>query len=262
MTAMRPLVLALALCACKPPPPEPTPAASAAAPTTTPPADSPAAPPAAEPPPAQEERCKCPAEPAPGEAVADEPAEAAFDEEDPDAKQRRERATKKLPKPLAARLSAALPDVRAACDVALSGPCSLRGDFDGDGAPDDAVLVRGSSGAGGIALLWGTGAAELLGGGRRGACWTTTEVVDLDGTSDVEPCAEEIDADIAWIARWELRPRRLRDGRPVVTGKIGRRTVESPTPGAVGDALYLSGGDAAAVLYRAATGWILMHLGY
>ncbi|MRG93415.1 hypothetical protein [Polyangium spumosum] len=167
-----------------------------------------------------------------------------------------------LPGALVARLRAELPEHHAACDVALSGPCAVRGDLDGDGAIDDVVLVRSRAGAGGIAILWGTGAAELLGGGRRGQWWTRTEVPDLGGRPDAPPRPTEIDADFGWLARWELRPRALRDGLPVLVGRIGPRIVESPAPGALGDGLLLDGGDAAAVLYRTRGGWTLMHLGF
>jgi hypothetical protein len=238
---------ALALCTCKPaPPPEPTPAE----PIATPPPVARAEPPAE--PPAEPERCKCP-----GDAPAEPPTD--DDEVDEFADKRRARAKRKVPKALATRLSAALPEHRAACDVALSGPCALRGDLDGDGALDDVVLVRARDGAGGLAILWATGTTELLGGGRRGQCWTTTEVADLDGTSDVEPCPQEIDADLSWIAHWELRPRQVKDG-PVLTDPGRRR--EWKAPGAVGDGLMLSGTDAAAALYRTAAGWTLMHLGF
>lgn len=211
------------------------------------------------------ERCTCPADPAPAPAparAADAAAAEARDEaEDSDARKRRVRAGKLPPKALVARLRAAFPDARPACDVALSGPCNLRGDLDGDGAPDDLVLVRSGDGAGGLAILFGAGAAELLGAGTRG-CWTTTEVADEDGTSDVRPCPTEIEADLGWIARWELRPRRLRDGAPVLVGTVRGRDVASPAPGAVGDGVLLAGSDAAAVLYRSAAGWTLMHLGF
>ncbi|MDI3290310.1 hypothetical protein [Polyangium sp. 15x6] len=167
-----------------------------------------------------------------------------------------------LPRALTARLSAALPDHRAKCDGAMSGPCNLRGDLDGDGILDDVVFVQSRAGAGGIAILWGKGAVELLGGGRRGQSWTTTEVADVDGSQGATPSATEVDADLGWLARWELRPRKLRNDVPVLVGRIGGRTVESPAPGALGDGLLLDGGDAAAVLYRTADGWTLMHLGF
>ncbi|MDC3960511.1 hypothetical protein [Polyangium jinanense] len=245
------------LCACKPaPPPEPRPSVGAPRPPAAAPAEPPAAA-VAEPQDEADARCKCPAEPSvAAEVTVDAAADETVDAE------RGARAQRELPKALAARLRAALPEHRAACDVARSGPCTLHGDLDGDGVLDDVVLVRSRAGAGGIAILWGKGAAELLGGGRRGQCWTRTEVPDVDGSPGATPCATEIDADLGWLARWELRPRKLRNDVPVLVGRIGGRTVESPAKGALGDGLLLDGGDAAAVLYRTADGWTLMHLGF
>lgn len=256
-------LVATTLCACKPAPsPEPRPSVGVPRPATAAQAEPEAA---AVPTPNGEEeaRCKCPAEASgAAEATVDADAEETVDAEDPDARTRGARAQQELPRPLATRLRAALPDHHAACDVAQSGPCTLRGDLDGDGVLDDVVLVRSRAGAGGMAILWGNGAAELLGGGRRGQCWTKTEVLDVGGQPVATPCPTEIDADLGWLARWELRPRKLRNDLPVLVGQRGARTLESPAPGALGDGLLLDGGDAAAILYRTAGGWTLMHLGF
>lgn len=254
---MRPAVLlALALCTCKTaPPPEPKPAKPVApVAKIEPPPAQPTAEPAA--PPAEPEQCKCPADPVAAADPPDDPDDEFADEDD--AKKRRARAKKKIAKPLAAKLTAAFPDHRPACDVALSGPCNLRGDLDGDGAPDDVVLVRSKDGAAGLAILYAAGPTELLGGGRRGACWTTTELEDLDGSNDVAPCPEEIDPNLAWISSWDLRPRQK--DAAVLTDPGRKRTYKAP--GALGDGLQLGGSDAAAVLYRTATEWTLMGLGY
>ena len=92
----------------------------------------------------------------------------------------------------------------------------------------------------------------------RGACWTTTEIENIDGTSDVPPCPEAIDPNLTWIAHWELRPRKKNS--PELTDPRRKRTYKAP--GALGDGLHLSGTDAAAALYRTTTGWTLMHLGF
>ena len=247
------------LCACTPAhPPEPRPPLGVPRPPTGAPAEPPAA---AAPAPKGEEdtRCKCPAE---ASAAASAAAHEPVDDEGPDAQARGERARREISKALAAQLRAELPEHRAACDVALSGPCTVRGDIDGDGAPDEVVLVRSRAGAGGIAILWGKGGVELLGGGRRGQCWTRTEVPDVGEEAGARSCPEEMDADFGWLARWELRPRRLRKDVPILVGRIGGRSVEWVAPGALGDGLQLDGGDAAAVLYRTASGWTLMHLGF
>ena len=85
---------------------------------------------------------------------------------------------------------------------------------------------------------------------------------DLGAAPEAPGPPEEIDADLAWITRWELRPRNLHNGAPVFIGQMGARIVESPAPGALGDGLLLDGGDAAAILYRVPGGWTLMHLGF
>lgn len=248
-------LVALTLGACKPAPPEAAPVEPPAAPPVAARGEPPVTKPTAEPPPEEPAGCLCPAP-----ATAELPVDASDEELDEEPGKRRARAKKSVPAALAARVRAAFPGLRPACDVALSGPCAVRGDLDGDGKIDDVVLVRSSDGAGGLAILWAAGTAELLGAGRRGQCWTTTEVVDLDGTSDVAPCPAEVDADLRWIAHWELHPRKLGARGPAVADPRRRR--EYPAPGVVGDGLYLSGSDAAAVLYRAESGWILMHLGF
>lgn len=216
-----------------------------------------------EPPPGAPTACKCPAEPG-AEAATDESeaAEGREFDEDPDRRTRLARARKQIARSLATRLKKDLPGHKPACDVALSGPCALRGDFDGDGVRDDVVLVRDGKGAAGLAFVWGKGGTELLGGGLHGPCWTTTEVPDLDGAPAAEPCPVEIEADLDWLARWDLRPRGGGSDGPVLLGRMHGAEVRFPAAGAVGDGVLLDGGDAAAILYRRADGWTLMHLGY
>ena len=222
------------LCACTPtptPPPEPKPSAGVSRPAAL-------------------------------QVAGDVPAEETVAEKDPDAEERDAPPRRDHPRELVPRLRSALPDHQVACDVARSGPCSVQGDLDGDGRLDDAVFVRSRAGAVGIALLMATSPTDLLGGGRRGKYWTKTEVADVGAAPEAPGPAEEIDADLGWIRRWELRPRKLRNGAPFFVGQIGKRIVESPAPDAVGDGLLLDGGDAAAILYRVPGGWRLMHLGY
>lgn len=205
---------------------------------------------------ADTEHCTCPPAPAPRE-----PDDHGSDiDDDPQTiRTRRARARKKLPPALATRLRHDLPTHHHACDVIRSGPCTIRGDFDGDKLPDDAVLVRDANKAGGIAILWGKGSADLLGGGRY-QCWTTTEVADLDGSPIGEPCLEPIDTDLSWLYDWQLLTAD-RTGDTVLlrhsAGKAGY-----PAPGALGDGLFVSGSDAAAALHRTSAGWTLMELGF
>lgn len=246
----------VALVACTPAPPPALPP-----PPIAPPA--PSSPPAPEPPPIAatepaDTRCTCPEQPLPP-AIPDI-ADAEDDDVPEDLQARRARTLKKLPKPLAARLRAALPDLRHACDVTAAGPCTLRADFDGDSLPDDAILVRSPHNAGGIAILWGHGGTDLLGAGRH-QCWLTSEQANLDGSPVDEPCLEPIDPDLAWISRWSLLTRTPADPAPILRRPASTKSGH-PAPGALGDALLLDSGDAATALYRTSSGWTLMHLGY
>ena len=259
-------LVALASVTCTPasvaPPPRPAESRVESDPKPTPAAkpEPPAIAAASEPPPA--EACRCPAT---GAASQDEEAvspEDELDDDDPERRARRARARKKIAAALASRLKQELPRHRPACDVAASGPCSLRGDFNGDGARDEVVLVRDEAGAGGLAFLWAGGGAELLGGGRRGVCWSATEVPDLDGTAAPPSCPEEIDADLDWLAAWDLRPREVGSEGPAFVGRVLHRTMRFQAADSVGDGVLIDGGDAAAILYWRREGWVLMDLGY
>lgn len=267
------VLVALALTSCKKQPPEST------APAPSPPPPAQAEPPAAapepiattvEPPASEPVACKCPADPGAGVPAApaspSETAEAGELDDDPDRKARLARARKTIAKPLAARLAKELPGLKPACDVVLDGPCSVRGEFDGDALRDDVVLVRDDQGAAGLAFLWGKGGAEQLGAGRRGQCWARTElpyIADEDGVTEPPPperCPEEIDGDLGWLHSWALRPREVQKDGPMLVDRGRRRQFSAA--GAVGDGLQVSGGDAAVMLYRRADGWVLMDLGF
>ncbi len=187
---------------------------------------------------------------APVEVERDEP-----DPDDPDTKTRRARAGREVTKAIAARLRADLPGLRVACDVTLAGPCSAQADLDGDGARDELVLVRSDRGAGGLAILWGKGGAAQLGAGVRCQEWTVTELANLDGSPIPEPTREEVPADLDWLRLWEVW---RREGKELVSPR--KRRV--PATGALGDAILLDGGDAAALVHRGAEGWVQVHLGY
>jgi hypothetical protein len=55
------------------------------------------------------------------------------------------------------------PSVQVQCYL---NPCALAGDFDGDGKPDQAVLVSDQKSRRGVAVLFGSGASVLLGAGH------------------------------------------------------------------------------------------------
>lgn len=232
---------------CSPPPaappasPEPAPAPIAA------PAPTPAPEPVATTPPCD------PTPPADLEREADDP-------DDPDTKARRARAARELAKPLAAKLRTTLPAHRPACDVSLTGPCATRADLDGDARPDDVILVRSDRGEGGLAILWASGGAALLGAGQRCQQWTLTELPNLDGSPIPEPSLEEIPPDFSWLRRWAVFPRKLEGGAPVFIAPNNKRRIAAGP--ALGDALLLDGGDAAVLVYRTSNGWTQLHLGF
>ena len=257
------VLAALALCACKPAPPPavPPPPAAPQAPSSppTPEPEPPVPAPVPDPEPDDDPtRCTCPEQPLTPSTPEEDGAE--DDDVPEDLQARRARRSKRLPKPLATRLRAALPELRHACDVTANGPCTLQADFDGDGLPDDAILVRSQHNAGGIAILWGKGGSDLLGAGRH-QCWSVTEQPNIDGSPIPEPCLTPIDPDLAWVSHWSLLTRTLAGPtlllrRPAST-KAGYRA-----PGAVGDAMLLDSGDSATAVYRTTTGWTLMYLGF
>lgn len=245
----RPLTLAtLAALTCSPPPaappanpePEPAPAPIAAA------APTPAPEPVATPP--------CDSTP-----PADLELEA-LDPDDPDTKTRRQRAARKLANPLAAKLHAAFPAHRPACDVSLTGPCAARADLDGDARPDDVILVRSDRGEGGLAILWAAGGAAILGAGQRCQQWTLTELPNLDGSPNPEPSLEEIPPDFSWLRRWDIYPRQIHDGAPILKSPNNKRRIAARA--ALGDAILLDGGDAAVLVHRTSNGWTQLHLGF
>lgn len=86
---------------------------------------------------------------------------------------------------------------------AVGGPCTLAGDFDGDGKPDRAILVAEGAGArrAGIAVLFANGRAVRLGAG-----------VTVGSGGD----------DFSWMDHWHLLPHaqaaREWGGAPMLAG--------------------------------------------
>ena len=128
--------------------------------------------------------------------------------------------------PFAADSAAADATTRATVEKAFGGgvavscyvsPCILRGDFDGDGRVDVAVLVAGRSGKRGIAVLPARGKPAVLGAGHP-----------LGNGGD----------DFAWMGRWRLYPR----------GPVGGGVDEAAPPLLRGDALLVEAPEAASGL--------------
>lgn len=163
-----------------------------------------------------------------------------------------------LPAPaddLVAQVRARLPTHAPACEDPAQA-CEARGDLDGDGASDRVVLVRPEGGGAlGLAILWGRGGADLLGGGRSGQSWTVL--------ADEERRSEAIPEDLEFLARWELcraagPPGERRGFTQVVRGSAR----EHAAPDVRGDGILLDGGDSAAVAYHDGAGWRLIYLGF
>jgi hypothetical protein len=133
-------------------------------------------------------------------------------------------------------------------------PCTLTGDLDGDGRKDRVVLVaEKASGTPGFAVQWGSGGVSVLGGDRR---------VLMRGAGTSDDPDDEIDDEthesMAWLVDWKIAP--MKNGKIKV--RVLRRTLDLALPGLVGDALHVSGSDAAAIFYFDGTDWRWHHLGY
>jgi hypothetical protein len=133
-------------------------------------------------------------------------------------------------------------------------PCTLTGDLDGDGKQDRVTLVAEKvSGTPGFAVKWGSGEYSVIGGTRR--------VLMRGAGSPDQPDDEiydEIHESMDWLVNWKIASMRAGKIRVHVLG----RTIDVALPGLQGDALHVSGGDAAALFYFDGTDWRWHHLGY
>ncbi|MEZ4450248.1 MAG: hypothetical protein R3B09_12295 [Nannocystaceae bacterium] len=148
-----------------------------------------------------------------------------------------------------------LPDHEVACSKRRSIPCERRGDLDDDGKSDAIVRVKARrSGAIGLAVLWGRGGVELLGGGRQ-AQWT---VLGDEGAN-----VEAIPASMGFLARWELVPADgPRGKRRGFLHEVLGRAHKFKAAKVQGEGILVDGGDAAAIAYWDGAGWRLLELGY
>lgn len=136
--------------------------------------------------------------------------------------------------------------------------CVLRADFDGDERTDRAVVVRTSACAGegcprGIAIVLATGRVERL--GLVPGTWARAE---LDGTAPVQ---EPIFQDFSFVEAWAVASL---SGGSVAAGLDRPPGVSGlpDTPDALGAGLWMSSSDAAIIVYRTASGWRYVELGY
>ena len=125
--------------------------------------------------------------------------------------------------------------------------CEHQLDLDGDGQLDRAFLTLTGEHTIRLAVALAGHAEELVGTEHP---LVQTEYKEAGSTAMPDP-------EFGWLVSWKVAQR---EGRELVlpTGAHQRLA----TPEALGDALWMSGGDAAAVLYRSRTGWVLMQLGY
>ena len=116
-------------------------------------------------------------------------------------------------------------------------PCAHTLDLDGDGRPERVGFAAGPA-AVGLRVRWGDGRQEIVGRFNY----------------EIEPGHREERTDLSWIVGWKV----------IAKGK-GAAVLGSmvPIPGdAKGDALWMTGTDAAALFVYTDEGWWLRHLGY
>lgn len=132
--------------------------------------------------------------------------------------------------------------------------CELSGDLNGDGKPDRLFKIKGLQGGEvGIAVAWADGRFSVLGASAR-TRYVRTDVAS-DGLKE-ESHAEPLD--LEGIQTWRLL-------KPAHNGFAssslkGQRTYAAPF--VVGDGIYISGGDAAEMLYWDGRGWRRLILGF
>lgn len=122
-------------------------------------------------------------------------------------------------------------------------PCDHRLDLDGDGVVDRVWLTANAGQVYVGAVL-----------GRRGAesvSRVTRRVYGEPGE------AVEAELDLLGLVDWRVV---RRDGDGWRVEGVGGSHVAAPD--ALGDALWVTGSDAAALLYRTHAGWVLLELGY
>jgi len=128
-------------------------------------------------------------------------------------------------------------------------PCEATGDLDGDRRPDRLVLVR-SGGKHGWAVFWGNGKKPAI-----IAAGTARPVVQFGDTEATTPRSEGtvvmFPEDMSPLLSWDLIP-------------AARLVREYPfLPAVASDALRMSEGDSAWVLYHSTNrAWYFVPLGY
>ena len=134
--------------------------------------------------------------------------------------------------------------------------CELTGDLDGDGKPERVFKIRARKGGKvGIAVAWADGRYSVLGAGAR-TLRVRTEVYQ-DGTKEPEAALTE-PLELAGITTWKLLP-------PAKEGFASRANNPKAVyraPSVVGPGIFISGGDAAEMLYWDGGRWRWLILGF
>ena len=125
-------------------------------------------------------------------------------------------------------------------------PCTQQLDLDGDGKLDDVGFAE-VEGQPVFRVTFGHGETAVL-----TEPFELTEVPDL-GQSWPPPSEERYPSEVSWLVAWKVAKR---EGDELV---LRSRFRAGP---AVGDGLWLSGTDAAAMLVLTERGWLLVELGY
>lgn len=127
---------------------------------------------------------------------------------------------------------------------AVSFPCAHLGDFDGDGKADRVVFAS-VEGRRVLRFTFGAGHTRIV--GLAPIAYRFYKEPELAPTTWRD--------DFSWLFGWSTAYR---------TGKVLtlRKRRRFDFPGALGDGLWLTGTDAAAMLVLTSKGWVLTHLGY
>ena len=124
--------------------------------------------------------------------------------------------------------------------------CRQELDLDGDGTLDEVTFAE-AEGKTVLRVAFGHGETSVLTGS-----FELTETPDL-GQPWPPPSDETYPAELSWLVAWSVAER---EGDELVRGSRFRA---GP---ALGDALWMSGSDAAAMLMLTERGWLLVELGY
>ena len=155
--------------------------------------------------------------------------------------------------PHAAFASVYLEDCRA---FAPQESCELTGDLDGDGKPERVFKIRARKGGKvGIAVAWADGRYSALGAGAR-TLRVRTEVYQ-DGTKEPEVALNE-PLDLAGITTWKILP----PAREGFASHSNNPKSVYRAPSVVGHGIFISGGDAAEMLYWDGGRWRWLILGF